>query len=231
MVILLPHVYWDYKPPHIGCGVNHHSQVKAPFKPKNFKENKIQLCLNIIHINMPFNCTILITFQYQNNAFDLCIQLTLESWNPNTTKYKSVTDYIMCLKRWRHSCWLQASKPGWDGHYAYFARVPLCRLWNLLTISIPFIVSFILSLTTWTTLFPYFCSTAIQATPHQVTLPGSRKWPTAQAREQSCKPRVSFYTVALRGLEAESGYLSVRSCDRYLHPYILLSCFCDHNLS
>lgn len=42
----------------------------------------------------------------------------------------------------------------WDGCYVYFSRVPLFRLWNLLNISIPFIVSLTLSLRTGRTLFP-----------------------------------------------------------------------------
>lgn len=50
-------------------------------------------------------------------------------------------------------------------------------------------------------------TSAIQATPYQVTLPGSTS-DCDQVREQSHKPRVSFYTVSLRGMEAESGYLS-----------------------
>lgn len=92
---------------------------------------------------------------------------------------------------------MACQQAGWDGTSAHFARVPLCRLWDRLTVSISFIVPLILSLRTQRTLFPRH---RLQGSGHShLCHPKSadsswlhiRLWPMTQAREQARKPRVS----------------------------------------
>lgn len=92
---------------------------------------------------------------------------------------------------------MTCQQAGWDGTSAHFARVPLCRLWDRLTVSISFIVPLILSLRTQRTLFPRH---RLQGSGHShLCHPKSadsswlhiRLWPMTQAREQARKPRVS----------------------------------------
>lgn len=92
---------------------------------------------------------------------------------------------------------MTCQRAGWDGPYVHFARVPLRRLWDLLTVSISFIVPLILSLRTQRTLFPRH---RLQGSSHSHSChPKSadsswlhiRLWPMKQAREQPRKPRVS----------------------------------------
>lgn len=92
---------------------------------------------------------------------------------------------------------MTCQQAGWDGTSAHFARVPLCRLWDRLTVSISFIVPLILSLRTQRILFPRH---RLQGSGHShLCHPKSadsswlhiRLWPMTQAREQARKPRVS----------------------------------------
>lgn len=76
VVILLP------LSSHIGfTSVSYHSQVKVLFKP-NFRAKKDSCVFTNQHawdLITFFNYTILIIFQYQRSAFNLCSHLTLES--------------------------------------------------------------------------------------------------------------------------------------------------------
>lgn len=98
----------------------------------------------------------------------LSVHLTLENWN--LKRIKATTGYICAWK-----CEGVAGSTlvtRWDRVHGYLPKVPLCRLRNLLNISIPFIVFLILGLRIYRTLFlrQTLAGTSITTSRHSISL-------------------------------------------------------------